>query len=307
MILQKIRTVVIAVIMLTFSTNVFAYSDTNYKGTWDNNIYTHTGLGIHVYLPIGWWPPDLADVIFITDILEVSALNLDNYKPMMVAYSAFGDNGLYMSRYMLAPGTTNQQALNIFRQYLAETESNLLGYDLSQKVRIGNYYWYNMPTYNTLQGIKIYVNYYITIQNSVMYTIAVITSYVADDGVGISFIYDYGTPPPDDFIKLALDDAHMHPIVGNWAWDGHIDWWYEIFPDGTGLRGLYGEEQFFLWFIANDYRFSADGYNVIIFIVDEGSVSNYSIELWSYDILRNILVLDSLQVNGLIFMYHRVD
>ena len=83
-------------------------------------------------------------------------------------------------------------------------------------------------------------------------------------------------------------DLTDHPMTGNWAWDHNDSYIYELRPDGTGIRGFYGNRYEIFWF--------ADDGNLII-------IAGTSVEYWTFTVVDGVLTIVSAQVPGLTWSY----
>ena len=84
-------------------------------------------------------------------------------------------------------------------------------------------------------------------------------------------------------------------LVGTWTWGHSSDWEYVFKEDGTGTRpGLIEEATPFTWSINGD-----------ILTID--SEEDSFIEEWLFEIVDDVLILTSNQVEGMVFEYTRVQ
>ncbi|MCL2842882.1 MAG: DUF5640 domain-containing protein [Oscillospiraceae bacterium] len=89
-------------------------------------------------------------------------------------------------------------------------------------------------------------------------------------------------------------DVSDHPLVGTWSWVEDGLWQWQFQADGTGTRGVTGEETRFVWSIE-------DGGHLRL------NVQGGSRESWSYLISGYSLTLDNRQLAGETYTYRRAD
>ncbi|MCL2839520.1 MAG: S41 family peptidase [Defluviitaleaceae bacterium] len=92
-------------------------------------------------------------------------------------------------------------------------------------------------------------------------------------------------------IETYLDSA----LIGAWAWVDALDYVYTFYADGTGARGFVDERYDFTW----------ETYNGNIWMnLGEGVGSDIiNPQHWAYVIIDDMLVLESMQVEDLMFAY----
>jgi len=97
-------------------------------------------------------------------------------------------------------------------------------------------------------------------------------------------------------VQEVVEEAHVNPLVGTWAWDEMAEWRYVFNADGTGSRGIAGiEVQYFIW--------STDGTRLNIDLIGELSPLFIRDERWTFSISGDVLTIESLQVDGMVYSY----
>jgi hypothetical protein len=302
-ILKKLATLAITVAIAT-SFTVTAYSQTNnedenYIGSWNQNLFHHYELDINIFLPVGWFPQSLDDITLVQNTIDITTINTQNYQPIMTASSSFGDVMMYLSQYTLPANTTVEEAAGILTDYLFEIGMDHIQFFFSEVVEIGSHSWYKYQG-PTVQGNEIVqVTGLFTVVDGVLTRIEVLSWDPIAPSNLVALIYYIDQDAPDWFIKKYISNQNNHPLVANWSWDGNESWWYELFINSLGLRGFYGSETLFRWFISYDEQ-------IFIVIPDVDEYYNF-VELWDYDIDGNVLTLTSMQVEDMEFRYYRVD
>lgn len=295
---KKLLTATLALGMLGASaTSVTA--TTPRPARWIQNTFVNEAVDVAVYLPIGWWRADLETVPLRQDSVDVTAFNLENYTPLMLAYSAFGEDALYMSQYILPAGLTHAQIVTRLEAYLGELGAEILdpGPRGRTPVDIGGRQWHFMRDSIPEGRYEFYTHTLFNVTDGVLTLIK--TSSWADLGMYIDLldaVRYIGSDTPDWYVVMDMDNQPNHTLVGDWAWDGHRDWLYEFFAEGWGYRGFPGEEQRFRWSVVY-----GEPLLVMTFLDGHGEFAH---ELWTFYFRRNILGLESLQVEGMSFIYH---
>jgi len=88
-------------------------------------------------------------------------------------------------------------------------------------------------------------------------------------------------------------------LVGTWIFADYEGVRYVLNDDGTGIRGLQGEEEPITWGVVDDNEFR---------VRREGSVPSREIrnERWGYTLRDGVLRLESLQVNNMVETFHQL-
>lgn len=94
---------------------------------------------------------------------------------------------------------------------------------------------------------------------------------------------------------IVMEHAFREPIstqlLGQWGWAEDLEWVYTFSNDNIGTRGVPNQVQAFMWEVI-------EGNTLLIYLEDEGII-----EPWYVTISGNVLVLDSLYLPGLRFVY----
>ena len=92
--------------------------------------------------------------------------------------------------------------------------------------------------------------------------------------------------------EVDATDLTGHALVGRWAWDQNTEYVFTFFDDGTGGRGFAARKLFFVWYATDDMLWL--------------NVHPTGYEQWSYTITDGVLSIDSQDVAGRSFNYHRL-
>jgi len=94
-------------------------------------------------------------------------------------------------------------------------------------------------------------------------------------------------------LYLFRRDGALVDLVGTWVWEENADWQYVINADGTGTRGMPDDLQSFTWTIPVPGYVRMD----IDSLPDE----------WRYAISGDMLILESVQIPDVVYVFTRVD
>jgi len=95
--------------------------------------------------------------------------------------------------------------------------------------------------------------------------------------------------------RIFADSVYISPLTGTWAWDEDNSFIYIFNADGTGQRGFPLAMENFTW--------STNGTRLNIDLLGELSLFALRNERWTFSINGDVLTLESLQVDGMVFNY----
>jgi len=94
-------------------------------------------------------------------------------------------------------------------------------------------------------------------------------------------------------------ETYNSPVVGTWGWDQGDIWRYQFNPDGTGDRGVVGQDDF------REFTWSTRGDILRINLIGELRDNVTRDELWDFVIVDDVLTITSRQLTHIRWSYNR--
>ena len=315
--MKKLKIAIILIGCIIFATSCGAIGGGNQAddyprpGSWVGDMFVNEWLGVQFQLPAGWDAPGPRQ---LEEILGMGAIVLEHAdmeisEEVLEAMEGGAAHDMYAINFVT--GSTAQimferlprSARNVdiaseiddmieeLKRELPISEATVR----SNTVFIGEVEFHVMDAVLDMMGMTLYMSQYVNLEgrNLRMITIG------STDRDEIEHIWGYfnvvGADPiesvapefdiPDIDLTLAEED-----FIGIWDWDMGMDYEYEFFEDGTGIRGMPGVLEEFTWTLVDgELHLRLGG----------------MMELWVPTIEGDVLTITSLQIEGMTYSYIR--
>jgi len=276
-------------------------------GEWiAEDMFVNEWLGIQFQLPAGWHvptPSELEEILGVgamvlsyADALSEDVINAMEEMPAHDLYAMHVATGSVAQIMFQRVGrnTNMTQAIVEFSEGLrAAGLENIRTSEYT--VFIGDVEFHVVYGGLSLMGTNVYFASYLNLEGRNFRVITINTMVEAEIAHILRYFNAIGTEriesiaPEMPEVDLGLTEADF---LGIWDWDFGMDYAYEFFDDGTGIRGFPGMLEEFTWTLVNGELHLRIG--VVV-------------ELWIPAIENNVLTITSLQAEGMIFNYIKRD
>jgi len=261
------------------------------RGVWDGSVYENEFLGFRFIMPSGWESfsdDELADAVGLgMNFMDVDAVDaVDVFPEMMAINLATGDNVSIMFE-RVDENTDLEQA---FQMTIAGVMfGGIEVTEIPGTERIGDFEYSSFGTFFELAGITVIGQQFVTLVDDllVIINISSLSPDTSLDGF-LDMFSDLSEDIPDipDTPDTPVGDF-AEELIGTWDWFDDDSFTMIFEADGTGARNWTGSMVDFTW--------SADG--------DHLTIDTW--ESWTFSVTADVLIIESNQVAGMIYIYNR--